>query len=233
MITAKLLYHTPLFLVANAIRQSRQLQHKSDSIWTGSDWKLGKDDEALIKRVAFNMNHQSVLEHSMIVYEVEAPRFALQEISRHRIGISMTIKSSRYTATKDLKEEEPFVDQYGFISDEGIKRASKYLHLTPNIEINHNSVRALENLRLAIVNGVKNDIAKACMPESYMFKGQITFNLRSLVHFLGLRIEPAALWEMRLLSVEFIKQLPIQYRNLIFTDDRIFKYYQKIVNEGE
>ena len=229
-IKADLLHTTPLAFIAKAIRQSRQLQELSDSELIDDKLTLGKDDNALIKRVGFNMNHKSVLEHSMITYEFTCPRFVLQELARHRIGISMTIKSSRYTL-KELKKEESFIEMNENLPIIKFAEASKYVYIGKNEKINSISVAALEGLRQGIQADIKNDVAKACMPESYLTTGQITFNLRSLENFVKLRLEPAALWEIRLLAYRFIEQLPEDYRNLLFTNDRIFKYFQKINKE--
>ena len=70
---------------------------------------VGEKDYNLIKRVGFKFKHESVLEHSLIVYEFEASRALLQELSRSRIGVSLTIKSSRYTIKKDLMNEKSFL----------------------------------------------------------------------------------------------------------------------------
>jgi len=185
---------------------------------------IGEKDYNLIKRVGFKFKHESVLEHSLIVFEFEASRALLQELSRHRIGVSPTIKSTRYTL-KELKKEKPFTWIEG--REEVYKRAAKYLYMikddnnTVYNAVNHDSIKALENLRRLVVSGFSNDRVKYILPEAYKFKGQISFNLRSLMHLLTLRLAKDVLLEFRILSLAMLSILPDDYKNLLRQNDQL------------
>jgi len=196
------------------------------------DHHVGTKDYDLIKRVGFKFKHESVLEHSLIVFEFEASRALLQELARHRIGVSPTIKSTRYTL-KELKQEEPF--NWIFGREKIYDRAGKYIHFIRdkdgNIynEVNHASIKALENLRRILVNNISNDKAKYTLPESYKFKGQVSFNLRSLLHLLKLRISKDALYEFRELSFDIINLLPEEWKRLVLLDSDLNKNYLNFI----
>jgi thymidylate synthase (FAD) len=194
---------------------------------------IGEKDYNLIKRVGFQMKHESVLEHSLIVFEFEASRALLQELSRHRIGVSPTVKSTRYTL-KELKNEKPFADYtvksddpydtYNVVED-GYIRAAKYVTLTGNADVDESIVFNLEELRSLLEKGVSNDVAKYALPEAFKFKGQYSFNLRSLMHLLKLRLPKEALKEFRLLSKQVIDVLPPEIDELVMSDPEIRKAY--------
>jgi len=191
---------------------------------------IGEKDYDLIKRVGFKLKHESVLEHSLIVFEFEASRALLQELSRHRIGVSPTIKSTRYTL-KELRNEKPFVKINGAITEEQYNRASKYVFFTEDEMVNEIIVNNLEYLRYLIEKNKSNDVAKYTLPEAYKFKGQVSFNLRSLLHLLKLRIEKSALKEFRLLCKDIIDSLPIEWKELVLLDAQIEKNYKELNNE--
>ena len=195
----------------------------------------GEKDYNLIKRVGFKFKHESILEHSLIVYEFEASRALLQELSRHRIGVGPTIKSTRYTL-KELKDEKNFIT-YGEVEGENVathydlKRASKYVVLTDDDTTNAYIIDALERVKWLMQENKSNDIAKYALPEAYKFKGQVSFNLRSLLHLLKLRIDKSALKEFRLLCKNIINSLPLEWKELVLLDEQIKRNYKELNNE--
>jgi len=243
----RLIYITPLWLIANGIRYSHDNHHLSDTkekqqeyitetIMNGGfisekvkEHIIGDKDFDLIKRVGFKMKHESILEHSLIVFEIEASRALLQELSRHRIGVSPTVKSTRYTL-KELKKEKPFVELNGRITYKQYERASKYVVLTKDEMTDELIINGLEHLRFLISKDISNDIAKYVLPESFKFKGQYSFNLRSLVHLLELRTNKDVLPEFQRLCVDIIDVLPNDYKKLILTNEKIKSNYERIKN---
>jgi len=193
-----LLHSTPLIVCANAIRTCWQSFDKSDG--------GGERDKALIERVGNKFKHSSTLEHLVYTFYIQGiSRALLQELARHRIA-SLSVKSTRYTL-KELKEEEPF-------STENKERAGKYLVFTGVDIVDEMSIKALENLRKVLKEGVSNDKAKYCLPESYKTELTWTINARSLQNFLSLRSDKSALWEIRELSYEIYKALPEDHKYL-------------------
>jgi len=119
---------------------------------------------------------------------------------------SLSVKSTRYTL-KELKEEIPF-------STADVERAQKYIVMTDNALVNEMSIKALENLRQLLVEGISNDKAKYALPECYKTELTWTINARSLQNFLELRSDKAALWEIRDLAHAIYEKLPEDHKYL-------------------
>jgi len=193
-----LLHHTPLTICSNAIRTCWQSFDKSDN--------GGEKDRELIDRVGNKFKHSSTLEHITYNFYIKGiSRALLQELARHRMA-SLSVKSTRYTL-KELKDEEEFL-----VTDK--ERASKYLVMTEVDKVDEMSIRALENLRQVLKQGISNDKAKYCLPESYKTELTWSINARSLQNFLSLRSDKSALWEIRDLAYNLYENLPHEHKYL-------------------
>ncbi len=191
-------HYTPLLICADAIRTCWQSFDKSD--------EGGEKDKELIDRVGNKFKHASTLEHLVYNFYIEGvSRALLQELARHRMA-SLSVKSTRYTL-KELKNEESFTCK-------DVERASKYLVLTGVEMVDEMSLKALENLRLVLVEGISNDKAKYCLPESYKTELTWTVNARSLQNFLTLRSDKSALWEIQNLAHALYEALPEEHKYL-------------------
>ena len=182
----------------------------------------GPNDLALIDRIGNKFKHASTLEHITINFTINGvSRALLQELARHRMA-SPSVKSTRYTL-KELKDEEPFTRFIpdGIESVEGaIERAKKYV-IEVDGAIDIGVLFALDRIRIKLAQGVANDKAKYCLPESYKTDLAWTINARSLQNFLSLRSSKAALWEIRQLAQALFDALPEQYKYLF--EDHINK----------
>lgn len=191
-------HYTPLVICSDAIRTCWQSFDKSDN--------GGEIDRALIDRVGNKFKHASTLEHLVYSFYVEGiSRALLQELARHRMA-SLSVKSTRYTL-KELKDEQPF-------NTNDKARAEKYLVMTDVEMVDEMSIKALENLRQVLAQGISNDRAKYCLPESYKTELTWTINARSLQNFINLRSDKAALWEIRDLANMVYETLPEDHRYL-------------------
>jgi thymidylate synthase (FAD) len=213
-----LLQHSSLEVCAHAIRTCWQSFDKSDD--------GGEKDKDLINRVGNKFKHASTLEHlSYTFYISGVSRALLQELARHRMA-SPSVKSTRYTL-KELKDEISFTDGASMIelkakytnpnevySDKHMERASKYLVWTGELGVDFASIVALENLRLMLIDGVANDKAKYCLPESYKTELTWSINARSLQNFISLRSSKSALWEIRDLAKLLFDSLPEDHQYL-------------------
>lgn len=214
----ELRYYTPLYVAAKAIRTCWDSGEKSDSqCWDDKysdqrEWvECGPLDKALIDRVGNKNKHSSTLEHLYYNFHIYGmSRACLQELARHRIA-SLSVKSTRYTL-KELKSEEPFSFLIG--REELYKRASKYVHLTDNGDVNVAIVEALERTRQLIVKGYSNDIVKYTLPEAYTTQLAWSINARSLQNFLSLRSSKSALAEIRNLAKMIYNALPEDHKYL-------------------
>lgn len=213
-----LLQHSSLEVCAHAIRTCWQSFDKSDD--------GGEKDKELINRVGNKFKHASTLEHlSYTFYISGVSRALLQELARHRMA-SPSVKSTRYTL-KELKDEASFTDGASMIelkakytnptevyADKHMIRASKYLVWTGELGVDFSSIVALENLRLMLIDGIANDKAKYCLPESYKTELTWSINARSLQNFISLRSSKSALWEIRDLAKLLFESLPEEHQYL-------------------
>jgi len=216
------LFNTPLWLCSNAIRMSHDNHYLSDTV----DGNIGSKDLALIGRVGNKHKHSSILEMIQMYWEIDRiSRGCLQQYSRHRIQ-SLTVKSSRFTLNKDLKNEKTFIS-YEPIKDwlivngtDGsrrwfdIDRASKYIVLSGDDDIDACSIQALENTRFMITINKSNDIVKYNLCEAYRTKLQTSMNMRAFQNFLQLRLAKDAHFEIRELAQKMLDSLPKEYQKI-------------------
>ena len=187
-------HYTPLEVCSNAIRTCWQSFDKSDN--------GGEKDKELIDRVGNKFKHASTLEHLVYSFYIQGiSRALLQELARHRMA-SLSVKSTRYTL-KELKE----IDEIEY---------EKFLVFTHIKEVDDASKLALDNLQRVLKNGISNDKAKYCLPESYKTELTWTINARSLQNFISLRSDKSALWEIRELSRHVYNALPDEHKYLFF-----------------
>jgi thymidylate synthase (FAD) len=238
----KILDHTPLWVCAQAIRDCYDSHHLSDtteemregvfiddslveysrddgyrSIPNGLDdliisktEECGEKDKALIHKVGVQNHHASTLEHLVYTFDIDGiSRACLQELARHRIA-SYSVKSTRYTL-RELKKEESFIDGY---VHKNIKRASKYVVLTDEPEVNQYIVESLDRLRYLTTTTIKNDKIKYALPEAYKTSLTWTINARALINFLSLRTSSKALWEIQKLAEAVFEELPDEHKYL-------------------
>ena len=159
-----------------------------------------------VKELYENEEMKSLL--SFNFYITGVTRACLQEICRTRIA-SYSVKSSRYTLSKDLKNEEQFTDLF-----KDKERASKYIRFTNNDSVDTASMLALENLRCLVLEGISNDVLKYAMPECYLVDLAMTVNFDGLYNFLELRTSSHALAEIRELAYNIFDVLPEEVKDL-------------------
>ena len=110
--------------------------------------------------------------------------------------------------------ESKIFDPKEVYKDKHVKNAQKYLVFTDVLAVDFASIVALENLRLILVDGVANDRAKYCLPESYKTELTWTLNARSLQNFISLRSGKSALWEIQNLANMVYNTLPKEHKYL-------------------
>ncbi len=191
-----LLNFTELKICSHAIRTCWQSFAKGDG--------GGDADKELIERVGNKFKHASTLEHLSYTFYIQGiSRACLQELARHRHA-SLSVKSTRYTL-KELRNEPEFT-----LGD--FERASKYLVLSGNEQVDNASIAALENLRVILQSSISLDIAKYCLVECYKTELTWTINARALQNFLQLRSGKSALWEIRQLANAVFAALPDEHK---------------------
>ncbi|MDU7693214.1 MAG: FAD-dependent thymidylate synthase [Helicobacter sp.] len=194
-------HFTPLEVCVYSIRTCWQSFDKSDN--------CGEKDRALVDRISNKLKHSSTLEHLNYNFYIQGiSRACLQELARHRMS-SFSVKSTRYTLG-ELKKEQSFLDP----NDENFMRAEKFIVLVGNEAVDLASLKALEGLRELIASGVRLDLAKYALPESYKTELSWSVNARSLQNFLSLRSGKTALWEIQDLAHAIFCSIPQDHKML-------------------
>ena len=190
----ELLFSSPKHLVVKAIRKCWKSEDKSDD--------FGESDQKLIRKI-IKKGHTSTLEHSLYTFNIKSiSRACLQEIARHRIGIALSVESTRYTLKRILKGESP----ENFLIDIGNESLNQLI-------LNHFS----EIMEVIERENIPNDIAKYAICENYPVSLIMSFNIRSLRHFISLRKSSGAHKEIKELANNFSNMIPIEHK--IFFED--------------
>jgi len=225
----KLLYATPLRFISNGIRYSRDNHYLSDTKIARKyciekdndtcycDRVIGEKDYALIKKVGMHLHHDSVLEFGNIIYDVKVPLKILVEIERHRQGLSMTIQGSWFTIDKS---------NIHFVKSRDEKVNARLEQLKQDI---YNLIDEYKELNGndKLTKQQREDVV-LLLPNAFVYKGQMQFNIRSLLHFLTLRTSNAAYYLIQEFAYELFEVLPDDYKGIILEDKNIAKNIDRI-----
>lgn len=149
------------------------------------------------KRVknCFNQNHMSVFENASITFKVEGiSRACSHQLVRHRLA-SFCQESQRYVKHSYLGED-------WYIMPPEFKQ---HLELEQFFKIQ--MAAAAMEYRKALEDGIRPEDARYLLPEATKTNITMTVNVRELFHFLDLRTDKAAQWEIRELAEEMVKQI--------------------------
>lgn len=164
-----------------------------EAISRAAGTSYGRDDKSW-KRVkhCFNNGHMSVFEFADVMMLIEGiSRACSHQLVRHR-HMSFVQKSQRYTTIKgddwyvippSIKENERYAKTY--------KRDMQTYY---------------GNFNYALCHGIKPEDARFLLPEATKTDITAKTNVRELFHFLDLRCDKAAQWEIRELANEIKEQ---------------------------
>ena len=205
------LSHVELIQVQGSDRMiaaAARVSYARDLDYDGGDETTGKDAKLLAYLLAHD--HGSPFEHNLITFRVKAPLFVVQEMLRHRIGVSFNQQSGRYTEFLP----EFYVPRVFRTQDAKNKQSSSG-------EVEHGSTAALvykmaceasfTNYESLLRLGVAREQARGVLPHCTYTSLYITFNVRSLLHFLDLRLAPGAQWEIRQYAKVFEGYLEVNF----------------------
>ena len=206
----KLLEHTKLSNIVIGARTCYDSFSKGGNYDTPTD-DITQADKSLLETLINVIKHQSISEHCIYVFNIRGiSRLNLIELTRHRLA-SYSVKSTRYTLKQLAKDEHFALTETGMANKENFQRAVKYINLTGNELVDSCAVSSLSNLQVALKDGIKNDIAKYCLPECWKVDLVWTINMRSLMNFLELRLSNSAHFEIRELANNVLKAIPQQH----------------------
>ncbi len=166
----------------------------------GKDSKTPFDnkDRKLLLRLLRD-NHGTPLEHNMITYKILIPNPMFKQTLRHRIGVSFNEISGRYSVIKERYYVPLRLRLQNETNHQGssTKTLSQMDTLTMRGKIIETMKNAQGVYQELLAMGVAKEIARFHLPSSFYTEAYVTFNLRSLVAYLNLRVDDHAQYETR------------------------------------
>ena len=149
--------------------------------------------------------HESPLEHASATFLIEGiSRACSHQIVRHRLA-SFSQKSQRYTSEDDFVTNIPDSVLYG---DNG-NFHEKWVKLMGSVN---------DLYKEFVSNGVPKEDARLILPEACQTSMYMTANFREWRHFLQLRLDKHAQWEIRAVAREILRQLCVDGMYDCFAD---------------
>ncbi len=152
-----------------------------------------------------SLGHESVFEHVSFTFRIEGiSRVCSHQLVRHRMA-SFTQQSQRYVPIDpefiipESIDKSEFSEEFKKILDDSRKLYKKMVE-----------------------NGIRKEDARFILPQAIETKIIVTMNGRELRHFISLRAEKDAQWEIRALATEMLKQV-YQVAPILFED--LYKKY--------
>lgn len=146
-------------------------------------------------------NHGTPFEHNSMTFLVSAPIFVWRQHHTHRIGVSYNSESARYSVLKP-KFYEPTESRVR------VGKPGRYHYAPGNdgqntsmaIKIHIANREAYYQYQAMLEMGIAPEVARMVLPVNIYSSEYVTFNVRSLMHFLKLRQDAHAQKEMRQLA---------------------------------
>lgn len=164
---------------------------------TGND-QSDRPHEGLVKRL-WRDQHTSTFEHNTLTVMAEVPIFVAREWMRHRTFAYNEI-SARYTEMEPVfyvpGEDRPLV-QTGKAMDYRREAGNKHQRARSSAAHRMTAEDAWDDYQDMIEFGIAREVARNVLPVSLYTRFYATANLRNWLHFISLRTDPTALWEIR------------------------------------
>ncbi|MBI5625450.1 MAG: FAD-dependent thymidylate synthase [Elusimicrobia bacterium] len=164
-------------------------------VCTGTGSKGEEKDRKLIEYLLTHQ-HLTPFEHSVFKFHVSCPIFVMRQWIRHRSS-SFNEISARYAEVRD----EFYVPERWRVQDARNKQSSSHSQAVDDRkcgqileEAYHRSFTAYRKL---IELGAAREMARFVMPVGCYTQFYWTINARNLLHFIGLRADSHAQWEIQ------------------------------------
>lgn len=164
---------------------------------TGND-DSDRPHEGLVKRL-WRDQHTSTFEHNTLTVMAEVPIFVAREWMRSRTFAYNEI-SARYSEMEPVfyvpGEDRPLV-QTGKAMDYRREAGNKRHRARASAAHRMAAEDAWDEYQSMLEFGIAREVARNVLPVSLYTRFYATANLRNWLHFIALRTDPTALWEIR------------------------------------
>lgn len=148
------------------------------------------DIERLVRKI-INLGHYSTLEHTYFYFAVKCSRVTSHQLVRQRIGTSFSQRSQRYVTE----------DDYDYLVPPSIKKNKEALEM---FDDKMQEMKEVYNKLLEL--GIPKEDARFILP-TIKTNLMVSFNARSLYHFIKLRTCNRAQWEIRDIANQMLEQV--------------------------
>ncbi len=180
----------------------------------GGGSKGSEQDRKLIEYL-LKHQHMTPFEQAVFKFHVSCPIFVMRQWIRHRMSSTNEI-SARYTEVQDEYYVPSAWRGQDLKNKQGSSAAPSLDHPALTAAYDEQMRSSLAAYRKLLAAGVARELARMVLPVSLYTQFYWTVNARSLMHFLGLRAEAHAQWEIQryaeALAVSFEEKMPWTYR---------------------
>lgn len=192
------------------------------SAWVsfGNDREERLADTARVKGLInflYREKHMTPFESSVFTFRIETPIFVAREFFRHR-SASYNEWSGRYSEMEPkfyLPSADRPLKQEGKAGNYYFTSGSRDQHDIIEEEYREAIEHAWAGYELMLGAGIAKEVARNILPVGIYTKFYVTMNARNLMHFLNLRTDSTALYEIRQVAGEMEKifkdTMPITY----------------------
>ena len=200
----------PNILMYAALHQD----YSEDYVFTEIDWdnlSESKTGKIVVNRLLKGeKGHFGVLEHPTITFNVGYfPHSVMQQARTHRVGVSFDCQSMRYSGHRICKAVESenikeSIERIFYFRPVGVYRdrqgkTYEYTESMRNSDIDYaiaNAIRYKEKIEM----GFSEEHARGLLCFDFRQHFLVSFNLRSILHFLDLRAKKNAQWEIQCMT---------------------------------
>ena len=170
----------------------------------GDEANVPEANEKLIRHLLKN-GHTSPFEQVIFKFYLKLPLFVARQLVRHRTA-SINEVSGRYSVLKS----EAYLPETSRIKIQGLKDKKELNYLTTQENVyelfKKEQLKELENYNIYLKLGVTKELGRINLPLSVYTKMYWTMDLHNLLHFLELRLNIHAQYEIRVYA-EAIKEI--------------------------
>lgn len=162
----------------------------------GQGTKSVREDRDLI-RYLMRHRHTSPFEHVIFKFHVKAPLFVVAQWVRHRTW-SYNFVSYRYSEAPDeFYMPERFRLQSGANKQGSGELVNDVLDRQAHSEFSEVMIAASDSYKYMVGENVAREMARMILPQNLYTEFYATVDLHNLLHFLSLRLDAHAQWEIR------------------------------------
>jgi thymidylate synthase (FAD) len=188
-----------------------------------TEGKMGEEFNSNFLRKKVDAGHLSVVEHSLITFDITCDRGVSHELVRHRIGMSFSQESTRYCNYGNGE----FGGKVTFI------KPLFYTEGTNEYNVWYNTCLASEIGYLKLIAmGSSPQEARSILVNSLKTQLKMSGNFRSLRHFFKLRCAKTAHPQMRELAIPMLwkctELAPVMFEDIEYDKEFAEKYLLKV-----